>query len=76
MQKKNVIFFKFALVQGFCPPKIKITQFPDRFRHKAFELAILWARFPPLSPGPPCLGGGGGGAGGEHRLISQTAAGN
>ena len=69
-----MIFFKLFWYK--VSPKIKITQFPDRFRHKAFELAILWARFPPLSPGPPCLGGVGGGGAGEHRLITQTAAGN
>ena len=27
---------KITLVQGFCPLKIKITQFPDGFRLKVF----------------------------------------
>ena len=36
MQKKKII-----LVQGFCPLKIKITQFPDGFRLKAIRRKIL-----------------------------------
>ena len=29
------------LVQGFCPLKIKITQFPDGFHHNLSSLALL-----------------------------------
>ena len=30
------------LVQGFCPLKIKITQFPDGFRLNIFGSAFTW----------------------------------
>ena len=36
--KRNAIFFKLFPVQGFCPLKIKITQFPGGFRlHYFFD---------------------------------------
>ena len=34
--KRNAIFFKLFPVQGFCPLKIKITQFPGGFRLNYF----------------------------------------
>ena len=31
MKKKNVLLVKLLSLQGFCPLKIKVTQFPDGF---------------------------------------------
>ena len=32
------------LVQGFCPLKIKITQFPNGFRHNFLQNSVDWTR--------------------------------
>ena len=34
--KRNAVFFKIILVQGFCPLKVEIFQFPDGFRFNLF----------------------------------------
>ena len=35
--KKNALFFKIILVQGFCPLKIKIIQFPGGYHLNFFN---------------------------------------
>ena len=44
------------LLQGFCPLKIKITQFPDGFRLNFMEKQLLVYLCPPPSPPWTLLG--------------------
>ena len=38
---RNINFFLIILAQGFCPPKIRITQFPGGIRLRSFIVGAL-----------------------------------
>ena len=44
MKKAESNMIEIILVQGFCPLKIKITQFPDGFRLNCCKLIVSWVK--------------------------------
>ena len=42
--KKGCNMLEIILVQGFCPLKIKITQFPNGFRRNFIQKSVDWTR--------------------------------